>query len=364
MARLFEDVPRCFQSMTRKTLKVGLIGAGGIAREVHLPGWKAMDDAQLTAVCDNNPAAAKEISKSFEIPHVFTDFREMLRLDLDCVDICTPNRFHAPVALAALNSGKHVLCEKPLAVTTEEVLALADASRKNGRILMTAQHFRFTDKITALKNYVATGAAGDFYHARVYAMRRNLLPVSPGFLDPALSGGGPCMDIGVHALDAAMYLMGFPKPVRVTGNTAVHFAKGHDIPGAWGEWDRQLFGVEDFASGFVHFENGATMALEASWLGHQKEAEDMSFMLFGKKGSVTWPLNEIYSCTNGAFVTEQVSPARKLQPPHTEEIFAFAKAIRENLPSPVPVEETLRVIAILEGIYRSAEAGKEIILNL
>lgn len=364
MARQLEGLMPCFGPMTRKTLKVGLIGAGGIARGAHLPGWRALDDVQLTAVCDSNPEAAEAMAKDFDIPHVFTDFREMLKLDLDCVDICTPNRFHTPAARAALNSGKHVLCEKPLAVTTEEVRTLGDAARKNGRILMTAQHFRFTDKITALKNYVAAGGAGDFYHARVCAMRRNLIPVRPGFIDPDLSGGGPCMDIGVHALDAAMHLMGFPKPVRVTGATAVHFAKGHDIPGAWGEWDRQLFGVEDFASGFVHFENGATMVLEASWLGHQKAAEDVSFVLFGKKGSVTWPLNEVCSCVNGTFVTGQVSPGKKLQPPHTEEIFAFAKAIREDLPSPVPVEETLRVIAILEGIYRSAETGGEITLNL
>jgi predicted dehydrogenase len=266
--------------------------------------------------------------------------------------------------LAALEAGVHVLCEKPLAVTTKEVRAMAAAASRKKRILMTAQHFRFTDKITALKRYVDAGGAGDFYHARVHALRRNLLPISPGFIDPKLSGGGPCMDIGVHALDSAMHLMGFPTPMRVTGTTAVHFAKGEAIPGAWGEWDRTLFGVEDFASGFVHFENGMTMVLEASWLGHQKEREDFSFFLFGRKGSVSWPDNEAFSALNRTLVSHQILPTAGLKPPHTEEILAFARAVREGGPSPVPVGETLKVIAILEGIYQSAKTGREIRLNL
>lgn len=351
--------------MSNKPLRVGLIGAGGIVREAHLnPGWTAVPGAEIVAVCDINPTAAESVAKDFNIPHVFTDFDDLVKLDLDCVDVCTPNKFHTPAVLAALFSGKHVLCEKPLAVTTAEVREMAEAARENNRLLMTAQHLRFSDTITALKNYVDAGGAGDFYHARVHALRRNWLPPRPGFIDPVLSGGGPCMDIGVHALDSAMHIMGFPKPVRVTGTTAVHFAKGHTIPGGWGEWDREMFGVEDFASGFVHFDNGATMVLEAAWLGHKKEPQDFSFLLFGRKGSVAWPLNEAYSCANRTVFTSQIHPTPGLKPPHTEEILAFATAIRQGLPSPVPVEQTLYVIAILEGIYQSAKSGKEIVLDL
>lgn len=351
--------------MSQKPLKVGLIGAGGIVRGAHLkPGWKEVPNAEIVAVCDIDKNTAEALARDFNIPHVFTDFNDLVKMDLDCVDVCTPNLFHTPAVLAALDAGKHVLCEKPLAVTTAEVREMAEASRKNNRLLMTAQHFRFTDKITALKNYCEAGGAGDFYHARVHALRRNWLPVSAGFINPKLSGGGPCMDIGVHALDSAMYLMNFPKPVRVSGTTAVHFAKGHTIPGGWGEWDRELFGVEDFAAGFVYFENGASMVLEAAWLGHKKEPEDFSFLLFGRKGSVSWPLNEAYSTANRTVFTSQVHPTPGLKPPHTEEILAFARAIREGLPSPVPVEQTLYVIAILEGIYLSAKSGKEITLDL
>jgi predicted dehydrogenase len=172
------------------------------------------------------------------------------------------------------------------------------------------------------------------------------------------------MDIGVHALDAALHIMGFPKPVRVSGATAVNFAKGNDIPGAWGEWDRALFGVEDFASGFVHFENGATLVLEASWLQHQAQNEDFSFHLFGRKGSVQWPANAYSTAKNRVLVDGAVVPTSGLKPPHTEEILAFARAIREQKPSPVPVEQTLIVISILEGIYQSAESGREVHIKL
>ena len=346
-------------------LRIGLIGAGGIVRGAHLnPGWTVVPDAEIVAVCDVRKEAAEGVARDFNIPHVFTDFRDLVKLDLDAVDICTPNRIHTPAVLASLKTGKHVLCEKPLAVTTREVKLMAAAAKKAKRILMTAQHIRFTDKITALKNFMETGNAGDFYHARVHALRRNLLPTAPGFIDPKLSGGGPCMDIGVHALDAALHVMGFPKPVRVSGKTAVNFAKGREIPGAWGEWDRTLFGVEDFASGFVHFENGATMVLEASWLQFQTAQEDFSFHLFGRQGSVSWPSNTYTTARNRVLMDGTVAPTTGLKQPHTEEILAFAKAIRDKKPSPVPVEQTLIVIAILEGIYQSAKAGREVRIKL
>lgn len=168
------------------------------------------------------------------------------------------------------------------------------------------------------------------------------------------------MDIGVHALDLGLWLMGFPKPVRVSGNTQVNFAKGYDIPGAWGEWDRDAMGVEDFASGFVHFENGATMVIEAAWLQHQKESEDFSAKLFGRNGSMHWPSGEYSSVVNRALVDSTVQPATGLKPSHTEEILAFADAIRGGKQTPVPYTDSLKVISILEAIYKSARLGREV----
>jgi predicted dehydrogenase len=350
-------------SKTSKTLKVGLIGTGGIVRGAHLkPGWLAVPDVEIVAACDIHEPSVRKLAADFNIPHVFTDFRELLKLDeIDAVDICTPNKVHTPAVIAALEAGKHVLCEKPLAVSTAEILAMREALRKTDRILMTAQHHRFSEASVAIKAWIDTGALGEVYHTRVNATRRNLLPISPGFIDPTLSGGGPCMDIGVHALDTALWLMDFPKPVRVSGRAHTNFAKGFDMPGGWGEWDRTLFGVEDFASGYVHFDNGSTMALEASWLQHQ-EKEELNATLQGKKAGIRWPSGHFHTVVNRTLIDGMVLPHAGRQPAHTEEILAFARAIRNGKASPVPIEQTIYVIAILEAIMQSSQLNQEVVL--
>jgi predicted dehydrogenase len=262
--------------------------------------------------------------------------------------------------LAALNAGKHVICEKPLATTVADVRRMGRLADKKKLKLMTAQNQRFTSSAVAIRQWAEAGHLGEVYHARVRAMRRAWLPARPGFIDRELSGGGPCMDIGVHALDCAMWIMGFPKPVRVSGTAKVNFAKGSAIPGMWGEWDRKMFNVEDFAAGFVHFENGATMTLEASWLGHQQENEDMSFQLFGFRGGVKWPSGEFATVQDRNFVQGTLLPARQIEHPHREEVKAFYECVTRDKPSPVPWTETVHVIAILEAVYESQRQGREI----
>jgi predicted dehydrogenase len=345
----------------KTTLKVGLIGAGGIVRGAHLkPGWLAVPGAEVIAVCDLHEPTARALAADFNIPHVFTDFRDLLQLDeIDAVDICTPNKVHPAAVIAALEAGKHVLCEKPLAVSVEEVLSIRAALRKTDRLLMTAQHHRFSEASVAIKAWVDTGALGEVYHTRVNATRRNTLPTSAGFIDPNLSGGGPCMDIGVHALDTALWLMNFPRPVRVTGRAHTNFAKGFEMPGGWGEWDRVLFGVEDFASGYVHFDNGSTLVLEASWLQHQ-EKEELNATLQGRKASIRWPTGHFHTVTNRTLIDGVVLPHSGRKPAHTEEIIAFADAVRNGKPSPVPIEQTIHVIAILEAIMKSSQLNREV----
>ncbi len=347
-----------------RKFRVGAIGTGGIFRGPHVTGWKALPEVEVVAVCDANSDAAKAAAELTGAQHVFTDYRDLVKLDLDAVDICTPNRVHTPAVLAALETGKHVLCEKPLAVTTREVRRMGELADRKKLVLMTAQHQRFTSSALAIKEWAAAGHLGEVYHARVRAMRRAWLPARPSFIDHSLAGGGPCMDIGVHALDACLWIMGFPKPVRVTGVAKVNFAKGHKIPGMWGEWDRKLFSVEDFAAGFVHFDNGATMTLEAAWIGHQVENEDMSFQLFGMEGGVKWPSGEFASVVGGTFTHGTLTYPRRIERPHSEEIQAFYEAVMNHKPSPVPWTETIKVIAILEAVYESQKRGREIVLKI
>jgi predicted dehydrogenase len=349
--------------MSTPKFRVGIVGTGSIAQAVHIPGWKAVPGAEIVAVADILEPAARAGAALAGSPQVFSDYRDLLKLDLDAVDVCTPNRVHTPVVLAALNRGVHVLCEKPLAVTAAEVRRMGELADRKGKLLMTGQNNRFRAESLAVKAWAAAGNLGPVYHARVRATRRAWIPPREGFIDERLSGGGPCMDIGVHALDAALWIMGFPKPVRVTGTAKVNFAKGSKIPGKWGEWDRKLYSVEDFAAGFIHFENGATMTLEASWLGHQAEDEDFSFQLFGTESSVKWPSAEFSGVTDGVFVDGRLSSHRRIESTHAEEIAVFHDAAVSGKPSPVPWTETVDVIAILEAIYRSQKLGREIVLK-
>lgn len=342
-------------------LKVGVVGCGGVVRAFHMPGWAAVPDAEVVAGCDLHEETAQNLKRDFDIPTIYDDYRKMIAdPQINVIDVATPNKFHTPVVLAALKAGKHVLCEKPLATTTKSIRQIGEAAKKAKGLLMVAQNMRFTPAAVAAKQFLHERDLGHVYHARVHAVRRNLMPARAGFIDSTLSGGGPCMDIGVHALDLGLWLMNFPKPVRVSGKTAVNFAKGYTIPGAWGEWDRDSMDVEDFASGFVHFENGATMVIEAAWLQHQKESEDFSATLFGHNGSLHWPSGQYSTAVNRTLLDSTVLPAAGLKPSHTEEILAFAQAIREGKSSPVPYTDSLKVITILEAIYKSSKLGREI----
>ncbi len=342
-------------------LKVGIVGCGSVVRAFHIPGWAAVPEAEVVAACDVHRETAEALGADFGIPAIYEDFRKMIAdPQINVIDVATPNKFHTPAVLAALKAGKHVLCEKPLATTTRSIRQIGAAAKKGKGLLMVAQNMRFSPAAVAAKQFLQKEDLGHVYHARVHAVRRNLMPPRIGFIDPTLSGGGPCMDIGVHALDLALWLMNFPKPVRVSGKTAVNFAKGYDIPGAWGEWDREAMGVEDFASGFIHFDNGATMILEAAWLQHQRESEDFSAMLFGHKGSLHWPSGEYSTAVNRTLVDSTILPVTGLKQSHTEEILAFAEAIRQRKPSPVPYTDSLNVITILEAIYKSAKLGREV----
>lgn len=345
-------------------LKVGIIGVGGIAG-THVPGWQASEHAELVAGSDIRSDALKAWGEKNGVPKLVAKPEDLFAdRDIDIIDICTPNRYHAPLAIAALKAGKHVICEKPLAPTPKEVRQMIAARDKAKKLLMTAQHFRFQGSAKALKAELETGALGDIYHARSWMLRRGGAPVGPGFILKKHSGGGPCIDIGVHILDLTLWLMGNPQPVAVSGVAVAPLAH---LPGAFSQWGRKPipkeFDVEDFAAAMVRFENGATLILEVSWLlHHDTQGEDMQMWLYGTKGGSHWPRCELYEANNKT--KQYYNRTLKIMPqtlePHAQECVEFAQAVAEGRPSPVPAEQSLQVIQILDGIYRSQEAGKEV----
>ncbi|NOZ29641.1 MAG: Gfo/Idh/MocA family oxidoreductase [Chloroflexi bacterium] len=350
------------------SLKVGVIGVGGIAR-LHMPGWAASEQAEVVAGCDIDEGILQEWGRVNGIARLTTDPAELFQdPDIDIIDICTPNMYHAPLAIAALEAGKHVLCEKPLAPTPEEIREIIAARDRSGKMLMTAQHFRFMGTSRALKTEIETGVLGDVYHARSWMLRRAAIPARPSFVLKRHSGGGPCIDIGVHILDLTLWLMGNPKPVAVTGVARNALAHHKGAFSVWGLRSvPQEMDVEDFAAAFVRFENGATLILEVSWmLHHSAPKEDRQVWLYGTGGGAHWPNCEIYQTNyeTRQLYTRTLQLTQDAMEPHALECVEFARAVAEGAPSPVPAEQSLQVMAILDGIYRSQQSGGEVRLDL
>lgn len=346
-----------------ETLKVGVIGVGGIAR-THFPGWKESPLAEVAALSDVVPDVLKRVGGELGVTKLYATPEELIAdPEIDIVDICTPNNYHAPLAIAALKAGKHVLCEKPLAPTPQAIRDMIAARDESGKLLMTAQHFRYQGTSKALKAEIDSGILGNVYHARSWMLRRAAAPTRPGFIMKQHSSGGPCIDIGVHILDLTLWMMGFPKPVSVTGITQDKLA--HQ-PGAFSVWGGPIpsdkFDVEEFAAAFVRFENGATLILEVSWLLHHKTTgEDMQMWLYGDKAGAHWPSNEVLWSNNATQQQMNMNLVRaETGEPHAKECVAFAEAIANGGPSPVPAEQSLIVMTILDGLYKSAAEGREV----
>ena len=349
-------------------LKVGLVGVGGISR-THMPGWAASEEAEVVAGSDISNEALEQWGALHNVKRLTNNADELFSdPDIDIIDLCVPNMYHAPLAIAALEAGKHVICEKPLAPTPEDIKKMIAARDKSGKQLMTAQHFRFAGVSQAMKAEIDTGTLGDVYHARGWMLRRNGLIPTATFIEKKHSGGGPCIDIGVHILDLTLWMMGNPRPVTVSGVADARLAH---LPGAFATWREgpipSTFDVEDYAVAFVRFETGATLVLEVSWLLHHDiRGEDMQAWIYGDEGGCHWPSAQFLDTnyTTRQFNNRTLQLTQDKMEPHALECVEFAKAIAAGAPSPVPAEQSLQVLAILDGIYRSQAEGREVSIDL
>lgn len=346
--------------------KVGVIGVGGIAN-THMPGWRDSGLTEVIAASDINGQVLENFGRKHGVPLLSTKAEDLIHHpDIDIIDICTPNNFHTPLAVAALEAGKHVICEKPLAPTPDEIRQMIAVRDRSGKLLMTAQHHRFEGTSIALKAEIDAGALGEIYHARCWNLRRAALPVRPGFILKAQSSGGASIDIGVHVLDQALWFMGNPRPVTVSGISRTELA--HQ-PGAFSIWGGAVppeMDVEEFAAAFIRFDNGATLILEVSWmLHHNTPVEDMQVWLYGRDGGGHWPRCEIYQTNNPArqHYNRTLQLTKNTIEAHALECIEFARAVAADGPSPVPAEQSLQVMQILDAVYRSQETQREIVLE-
>lgn len=347
-------------------IKVGIIGAGSIS-ECHIAGYKALDNVELYAVCDINEQRAHNCSKKYDIKHVFKDYNEMLKLvELDAVSVCTWNSVHAPAAIAALKAGKHVLCEKPMAMNTMEALEMENAAKKAGKLLMIGFVRRFGNDTKVLKDFIENGMMGDIYYAKASYLRRFGCP-GGWFGDKKRSGGGPMIDLGVHVIDLVRFLMNKPKAVSVTGATFGKLGTRSNIKQEKGYVAADagdVFDVEDMAVAMVKFDTGAVLHVETSFsLNIKKDVGDIE--LFGSKsGAKLDPKLEFYSEMNNYLV--DVTPAHETALSFNglfeKEIAHFVDCVSKGIECISPVEEGVEIMKIIDAVYESARIGKEVLL--
>lgn len=340
-------------------VKVGVIGTGiGIG---HVRGYRQLGNVELLAVADLDRARGEAVARENDIPMVCTDYQSLLSVgEIDAISVCTPNCLHSEISVAALRAGKHVLCEKPLAVTVKEGKEMVAAAKQSGKKLMIALNQRFGAHNQLMKRHIEEGALGEIYFGSTGWVRRKWGPVmgmGKWFINKAMSGGGPLIDLGVHVLDIALWLMGNPRAKSVVGVTYTKF--GNTPGGGAGLPGRLEFDVEDFAHAMIRLENGATLVLEASWAAFVKE--ERSFLsLLGTKGGMNLHPLEIYTEEFGNPVDLQLKFRETKGYGYEAEVAYFIDCIVNDKEPDPNGEHGLAILRVLEAIYRSADLGKEV----
>ena len=354
-------------------LKIGVIGCGGIANSKHLPAIKAVDMAQIMATCDIIEERAVKAAKEYgaEGCKVYTDYHDLLKLDLDAVFVLTPNRWHSEITCAALKSGKHVMCEKPMAHTYAAACEMLDAAKQSGKLLTIGYQGRYRANSQYLKQLCEDGELGEIYLGRANAIRRRAVPTWGVFLDEYAQGGGPLIDIGTHALDLTLWMMNNYQPRYCVGTTYHKLNKDTNQGNAWGAWDPEKFTVEDSAFGFVVMENGATVQVNAAWALNTLDVEEATTTLSGTLAGADMHAEHGGLAINGIKNNRQYTLTPNLKAggaaffegttadrPENIEHRIFCEAILGHGELTVLPEQAACVTRILEGIYTSARTGE------
>lgn len=353
-------------------MKVGIIGCGGIANGKHLPSIKAVGNIEIVAVCDIVEERAIKAKEEYgtENTKVFTDYKELLKVDeIVSVYVLTPNRSHSFITVDALNAGKNVMCEKPMAINTEEAEKMVNAAKETGKILTIGYQNRYRPDSQYIKAACENGDLGEIYYGKAHAIRRRAVPTWGVFLNEYEQGGGPLIDIGTHALDLTLWMMNNYEPESVMGSTYRKLADQTNTGNAWGDWDTEKFTVEDSAMGFIKMKNGATISLEASWALNSLDIDEAKTSLCGTKAGADMKDGvRINTVKYGKQVVEKpgLDAAGVAfydgsdDKPQEIEQKTFYNAVMNGGDLVVTPEQALVVTKILEAIYKSAKTKQAV----
>ena len=352
-------------------IKTAVIGVG--VGKAHIRGYLACPEAELIGICDIDEKRLRQTGEQLGIPvkNQYTDVDKLLALpELQAVSVTLPNHLHAPITIAALKAGKHVICEKPLARNAVEAQSMVDAAKQASRQLMVCFNYRFREDTRWIKSLTDQGKMGRIYFAKAGWLRNSGIPGWGGwFTQKDKAGGGPLIDLGVHVLDLTLWLMGYPKPVSVTGTTFAEFGprgrKTWRPGGAEGKYE-----VEDLAAGFVRFENGSALTIETSWASQTKAGRDDYFVtLYGTEGGTELYVPNYSDHDTVKFFTDEgghpvdVIPNIHVSGGHERAISHFVQCVQENRPPEAPGEQGVTLLKVIDGLYESARIGSEVNLT-
>ena len=352
-------------------LKAAVIGVGGISHE-HISAYLKNPEVELYAFCDINEERLYQKAEKYGVDksRCYTDKDEMLAAlpEIDIVSVTTWNSAHAECTIAALNAGKHVICEKPMAMNTEEALRMKEAAERNGKILQIGFVRRFGNDCKVVKDFIDAGNFGEIYYSKATYLRRN---GNPGgwFGDKSRSGGGPLIDLGVHVIDLVRYLLGCPQPVSVYGATFQKLYNRPDVikTGGYSAADAKkgdICDVEDLASAMIRFDNGAVLSIEAAFSLNIKKPEG-DIQLFGTKaGCKLDPQVQIYTEMNNYMVNVEFDEDTSLSFDglFANEINHFVDCALGRAECIAPAQHGVDMMRILDAVYESARTGHEVIL--
>ncbi len=356
-----------------RIVKIGIIGCGGIANGKHMPSLKKIKNVQMVAFCDIIEERAVKAAEEYGVEgaKIYTDYKELLKdRDIEVVHVCTPNRSHAFISIDAMEAGKHVMCEKPMAKTYKEAKEMLDASERTGMKLTIGYQSRWRADSLYLKKMCEDGELGEIYYGKAIALRRRAVPTWGVFLNEYEQGGGPLIDIGTHALDLTLWMMDNYKPKMVVGTTFEKLKNQKDCGNAWGDWDPKKFTVEDAAFGFIVMENGATIMLESSWALNIRNPKEAITMICGTEGGA-----DMFDGLNINFIKNGRQCILKPdltaggvafydgdgdEDPSVLEARAWLDAVVNDHEPCTKASQALVVTQILEAIYESAKTGKPV----
>ena len=359
-------------------MKVGFIGCGGIANDKHLPSMAKQEDVESVAFCDIIVDRAEKAAKKYgtENAKVYDDYRRLLEdKTIDVVHVLTPNTSHCEIAVAAMEAGKHVMCEKPMAATAKDAQKMMDAAKRTGKLFTIGYQYRLMDGHYTMKKYCDAGLIGDIYYAEAKAIRRRGVPTWGVFTDKSQQGGGPLIDIGTHSLDLTLWMMNNYEPKSVTGVTFEKLGKllkPEEQGNTMGTWDPDKYEVEDSAFGFIVMKNGALINLKASWALNIVESGMSMVTLCGTKGGLDADdgvrANHVVVGkqaitkveTMNPFARTFVHPRSQAKNPNDWEAENWVNALMGRSDLFVKPEEAFTVTKILDAVYESSRTGKTI----